>query len=192
MLSLGGTGKGFGMDVALSLDRVSALTEEDLAAVRALSQSVYPPTETADWPGRHLEWAEPEWCVRVCEPSGQLVSYVGVLLRNATYDGLPVRVGGVGGIMTHPATRRRGYARRGILEAEKFFREQGSVAFALLVCNPRLLAYYASVGWREFVGELWVVQTGSSARFTFNRIMTFGISGEAPAAGTIDPGGPPW
>ena len=180
------------MDVALSVDRVSELPDQDLAAVRALSQIVYPPAEATDWPGRHLEWAEPEWCVRVWEPSGQLVSYVGVLLRNATYNGQSVRVGGVGGVKTHPAARRRGYAGRGLQRAAEFFQERCSVAFALLVCDPRLLSYYASLSWREFVGTLWVAQYGSRAKFTFNRVMTLSVSGEAPANGTIDLGGPPW
>ena len=49
----------------VTLDRVADLSEADCAAVRSLSLAVYPPEEWADWPGRHVEWSAPEWCVRV-------------------------------------------------------------------------------------------------------------------------------
>ncbi len=180
------------MDADLSFGRVADLSDQEQVAVRSLSQVVYPPAESANWPGRHLEWAEPEWCVRVWGPQGALASYVGVLLREATRDGQSARVGGVGGVMTHPALRRRGYAERGLRRAIEFFHEQGSVRFAVLVCEPSLIAYYSRLGWREFAGELLVRQRGAPERFTFNRVMTLGVGQEAPVDGVIDLCGPPW
>ena len=53
------------MDVAVSLDKISKLSEVDLSAVREMFKAVYPPEEIGDWPGRHIEWAESEWCTRV-------------------------------------------------------------------------------------------------------------------------------
>ena len=180
------------MDQDLAFDPLAGLTEADRTAIRALSQAVYPPAEAADWPGRFIEWANPEWCVRVWGPDGALASFVGVLLRHAAYNEQPVCIGGVGGVMTHPAARRRGYAKIGLHRASKFFSEQPNVGFALLVCEARLIQYYGSMGWREFTGKLWVRQHGEMAEFTFNRIMTLGISQEAPTVGAIDLCGPPW
>jgi predicted acetyltransferase len=155
-------------------------------------QAVYPPEEIEDWPGRHIEWAEFEWCARVWGDEGDLVSYVGIVLREASYDGQQVLVGGVGGVGTHPAARRRGYARMGLQKAVNFFSEEANVDFALLVCRAELIKYYSHLGWREFEGQLLVSQHGERVEFTFNRVMTLGIGSEAPIAGRIDLCGPPW
>src|SRR5262249_27188838 len=68
---------------AVMLDRVADLSDAGRAAVRSLSLAVYPPEEWADWPGRHVEWSEPQWCVRVQGEDDQLLCYVGVYLREA-------------------------------------------------------------------------------------------------------------
>jgi hypothetical protein len=107
-------------------------------------------------------------------------------------DGRPVRVGGVGGVKTHPAARRQGFARRALGRAVEFFREQPEVAFGLLVCEPHLLGYYGRLSWQEFSGRLLVTQRGEPAEFTFNRVMVCAVREAAPAAGTIDLQGPPW
>jgi aminoglycoside 2'-N-acetyltransferase I len=180
------------MDAIVSLNRVTDLTDSERAALRALSLAVYPPNEAADWPGRHLEWAAAEWCVRVWGDDGELASYTGMVLRQATHDGQPVRIGGVGGVKTHPAARRRGYAGRGLRRAVEFFHEQPDVAFALLVCAPHLIGYYSRLGWQEFGGRLLVEQHGTVAEFTFNRVMTCDVRLAGPVAGTIDLCGPPW
>ena len=180
------------MDALATLDRVADLTEADWAAVRALSLAVYPPEVAAAWPGGHLEWAKSEWCVRVWGSEGSLVSYTGIILRQASCDGRPARVGGVGGVMTHPAARGRGYAAQGIRRAVEFFREQGDVAIALLVCEPGLLEYYGRLGWRAFDGRLLVRQRGQPADFTFNRVMLHDVNIAAPDSGSIDLQGPPW
>ena len=174
----------------VTLDRVADLSDADRADVRALTLAVYPPEAWADWPGRHVEWATPEWCVRV-RGDDHLVSYVGLYLREATCDGQPVRVGGVGNVKTHPAARGRGYAALGIRRAAEFLAEQG-VGFGLLVCKSSLIGYYARLGWREFGGRLLVRQRGAVAEFTLNRVMTLGVGSEGPASGTIDLCGPPW
>ena len=176
----------------VSLSRVAELTDGDRAALRALSLAVYPPDEAANWPGRHLEWATAEWCVRVWDGNGELASYTGMVLRQGTHDGQPVRIGGVGGVKTHPAARRRGYAGLSVRRAVEFFQAQPDVAFGLLVCAPHLIGYYSRLGWREFGGRLLVGQHGAVMEFTFNRVMTCDVRIAGPAAGTIDLCGPPW
>ncbi len=180
------------MDALISLDRSAELSAAERAAIRTLSQAVYPPEETATWPGRHLEWSGSELCIRVWGDDGELASYVGILVREGSYDSRPVLMGGVAGVQTHPKARRRGYATRGLRKAVDFFREESEVDFALLVCNTHLIPYYARLGWREFSGQLMVRQHGEPAEFTFNRVMTLGILSEAPMAGIIDLYGPPW
>lgn len=174
----------------LTLDRVADLSAADRDAARALAHAVYPPEFFDTWSGRHLEWATPEWCVRT-RAGGELVSFVGVYVREATHDGRPVRVGGVGNVKTHPSARRQGYAARGIRRAVEFFAEQG-VGFGLLVCKPLLISYYANLGWGEFDGRLLVRQRGEACEFTLNRVMTIAVGSERAATGAVDLGGPPW
>ena len=115
-----------------------------------------------------------------------------MILRQARWNERAVKVGGIGGVKTHPAMRRCGHARRAIQQAVEFFRAQPDVAFALLVCEPNLMDYYAGVGWRPFAGRLLVTQHGVPGAFTFLRAMVCGIQSEAPATGSIDLCGPPW
>jgi ribosomal protein S18 acetylase RimI-like enzyme len=176
----------------VTVDRIADLSDADREGVRRLSLAVYPPGQAADWPGRHVEWSAPEWCVRIRDDQGTLVSYAGVYVREAECGGRPVRVGGVGNVKTHPGARGRGLAALGVRRAVEFFREQPTVAFALLVCEPQLLGYYARLGWREFGGRLLVRQHGAACEFTLDRVMTHGVRSEAPVAGTIDLCGPPW
>ncbi len=179
------------MDV-WTLKPIAELTDSERAARRKLAQAVYPPAEQTNSPGRHLEWAAPEWCVCRWGDSCEMVSHVGVITRRATYDGQPIRIGGVGGVMTHPAARGRGYAGLGIQRAIEFLREQCDVEFALLVCRPELIAYYSSLGWDEFRGQVLVQQHGSRAEFTFNQVMTCAVRAARPIDGIIDLCGPPW
>jgi predicted GNAT family acetyltransferase len=84
--------------------------------------------------------------------------HVGLVLRDAKWNSRPVRVGGIGGVKTHPAVRGRGFASTAIRLARDFFCNQGNVDFLLLVCEPHLVAFYERFGWRSFPGELLVAQ----------------------------------
>lgn len=180
------------MEVKVALDLRDDLSPADWEQVRTMSQAVYPPEEADNWPGRHIEWAGSQWCIRVWGQDGDLASYVGVLIREALHNSQPVLVGGVGGVQTHPLARNKGYASDGLRRAARFFQKQGEVDFALLVCDTQLIPFYARLGWGEFHGKLMVLQHGEPAEFTFNRVMTLGIRSEAPDAGIIDLCGPPW
>lgn len=122
-----------------------------------------------------------------------LVSYTGVVLRNAEHDGKPIYLGGIGGVKTHPAARGRGYAAAGLAHATDFFQtKRPPVDFALLVCNDSLLAYYLRLGWLEFQGDLLTKQRGDAKLFKFNSVMVRDVSATAPTTGRIDLLGPPW
>jgi aminoglycoside 2'-N-acetyltransferase I len=92
------------MDVVVRL--VADLTDDERAAVSALSQAVYPPEVSAAWPGRHWEWSAHQSAVLIRAADGALISYAGLVVRSALLDGRPVRIGGIGGVKTHPAARR--------------------------------------------------------------------------------------
>jgi ribosomal protein S18 acetylase RimI-like enzyme len=177
---------------AAELDLVAGLSNAEREEVRLLSLAVYPAEQLANWPGRHIEWSTPEWCVRIRNEGNDLVSYVGAYLRDAEVDGRHVRIAGIGNVKTHPMARRQGLAATGITRAIEFFHEQPDVEFALLVCEPVLLGYYSGLGWQPFEGRLLVQQYGADAEFTFNQVMTRAVRLEGPVSGTINLCGPPW
>ena len=101
-----------------------------------------------------------------------------------------VKVGGIGGVKTHPAFRGRGFASTAIRQALDFFREQGEVDFALLVCEAGLVPFYERLGWRRFPGDLLVTQRQATVPFTLNLPMTTPIRLQEPLGGRIDLLGP--
>jgi GNAT superfamily N-acetyltransferase len=174
------------------LRRVADLSPSEQAAVRALALAVYPPEVTAAWPGRAIEWALHQWAVIGWDAEGAALCYVGVVLREARWNDRGVKVGGIGGVKAHPASRGRGLATTATQGALEFFREQGDVDFGLLVCEPGLVPFYERLGWRRFPGDLFVVQHQASVPFTFNLPMTIPVRLQEPLTGAIDLLGPPW
>jgi GNAT superfamily N-acetyltransferase len=179
-------------DLRWELRRVADLTPEEQAALRSLSLAVYPPETAAAWPGRALEWAPVQWTVIGWDAQGEAVCHVGIVLRDARWNDRAVKVGGIGGVKTHPASRRRGFAGTAIRQALDFFRERGDVDFALLVCEPALVPYYERLGWRRSPGDLFVTQRQATVPFTFNLPMTTPIRLQESLVGTINLQGPPW
>jgi len=92
-----------------------------------------------------------------------LICYVGLVVRSAQHDGRSVRLGGIGGVKTHPAARRHGCVARAVRRAVASFQERADIEFRLLVCEPHLIGYYQRLGWQEFGGRLLVTQRRRAA-----------------------------
>lgn len=176
----------------IDITRADALSPADRAALRALTVAVYSPEVVASLPETRVSWASAEWSIRVWDEAGMLVSHVGLLTREALVDDLPVYIGGIGGVKTHPAARGRGYATAGLREAVRFFADEARVSFALLVCLPPTVPFYERLGWRRFDGTLLVEQPDGTIPFTANLPMVLPIHVPAPAHGTINLCGEPW
>ncbi len=174
------------------LRQVADLTAEEQAELEQLSLAVYPPDSAATWPGRSIEWAKPAWCVIDWDSGGKALCYVGVHVRAARWNERPVKVGGIGGVKTHPTARGRGLASAAIRRAVDFFWDQGDVDFGLLVCEPNLVPFYERLGWRRFAGTFLVTQQKATVPFSFALPMTLAIRLQDTLTGTIDLQGPPW
>jgi GNAT superfamily N-acetyltransferase len=175
----------------IRVHNATGLTTAETAALGALRVAVYPPEFMATWPGRSIEWAKPQWRAIVWDEHGRAHCHVGIFLRQGAVDGKPVKIGGIGGVMTHPDVRRKGFASAAINQSIEFLREQ-QADFALLVCEPKLVAFYQRLGWRRHDGKLMVTQRSKCVEFTFNLPMVHGVCTDGPTAGTIDLCGPPW
>ena len=182
----------YDMTMKCDLRRTSDLTTEDQAALRELSLAVYPPEIASAWPGRTIEWAPHQWSVIFTDAEEEAVCYVGIILREARWNERTVKIGGIGGVKTHPNARGRGLATAAIKQALDFLHEQGDVGFALLVCEQKLIPFYERLGWRRFDGSLFVTQMRARVPFTFLLPMTIPIRLRESVSGNIDLLGPPW
>jgi GNAT superfamily N-acetyltransferase len=172
------------------LHQVADMTADEVSALRALSLAVYPPEVMAAWPGLAIEWEPAAWRI-IGWDGNEALCHIGVFLRDAKWNDRDVRVGGIGGVKTHPAARGRGFASTAIRLAFDFFRKHNA-DFALLVCEPKLIAFYERLGWQTLPGKLLVMQRGATVPFTFNLCMTAPLQLAEPLTGVIDLLGPPW
>jgi Acetyltransferase (GNAT) domain len=176
----------------LDLKPVAKLSDGERAALTTLTAAVYPPETLAEWPGRNIRWASPEYGVLTSTPQGEIVSYVGIVVRAGTLDGTPVKIGGVGSVKTHPQAEGRGHASAGLRHAAAFLNDEQRVDFSLLVCQEHLVPFYGRLGWLAFSGRLMVEQPTGRTLFTINRPMVLPGLRAGPRSGVIDLHGPPW
>ena len=175
----------------IDLIHASDATAETRDALRALTAAVYPPEEAAASPVRESAWAPAQWHALIHDANGEVVSHVGILVRDGMLNGAAVRIGGIGGVKTHPEARGRGHV-AAMRTAATFLADECGVAFLLLVCLPPTIPYYERLGWRRFHGTLLVEQPGGVIPFTANLPMTLPGRGNAPLDGTINLCGQPW
>ena len=175
----------------LELKRFVERNADERAAYQQLAALVYPPEELATMPERDIVWAAVEWSVMVWN-DGQLVSHVGVVTRNVKLEGRAVHIGGIGGVMTHPDARGRGYASAGMKRATTLLAGELDAAFGLLVCPPAVEGFYARLGWRRFGGKLLVEQHGATVEYIASVPMLLALREHGPEIGEINLLGLPW
>ncbi len=168
-----------------------------LPLVQPLYRLVYTPVVMQTWAGRNVKWNHPVRRALVRTDAGELVSDAGAHVRQAEWEGLPVKLGGIGGVVTHPEHRRQGYARAALKVVLTWLHDEEAVAFALLWCEPHNVAFYAHQGWQRFEGTVLVRQPGAdgkpaTAPFTLFGAMTLSMRQRAATRGTIDLRGEPW
>lgn len=169
-------------------DQLSDTQKIGLANLRA---AVYPPEVLATLPGKLFTWASPQWSVLLWD-GGELVSRVGLVVREIVSNGETKTVGGVGGVMTHPGKQGKGYASTAMREAAKLFDEKFGVAFALLFCRPHLVEFYKRFRWQPFQGLVYVEQLQGKIEFSANGAMVLDVMETAPLHGVLDLNGLPW
>lgn len=104
-----------------------------------------------------LSWRPGEKHVLLFQ-KGLLVSHVGLLAHAVEVDGLPIRVCGVGGVITRPEYRGRGFGVTALDAAQEFASEHFHVRFMLLFCNREKRSWYESHGWQLVPGPVLIDQ----------------------------------
>ncbi len=89
---------------------------------------------------------------------GQLVSHAGMVNAEARVAGQPMRVGGIGGVVTVGTAQRKGYAARMLQQALAYMGETWQVEFGMLFCLPHVLPFYAGLGWQKVASPVSIAQ----------------------------------
>jgi aminoglycoside 2'-N-acetyltransferase I len=167
------------------------LSETQKESLKQLRTTVYPAAALATLIGTQFVWESPQWSVLVWDED-ELVSRVGLVLREIISNGETKTIGGIGGVMTHPERQGKGHASAGMREALRLFEEEFKVAYALLFCGSRVIEFYKRLQWKPFEGEIFVEQPKGRINFTANTAMVFDIKEPAPLKGSLDLKGLPW
>ncbi len=158
---------------------------------KPLIEAVWPLDARSSMPWAHIAFANPEFRVLV-EAEGQgLVCHVGLYRRQATLDGRPVNIGGIGGVATRDDHRRQGLATIALNAAIQTLKDEGSMGFALLFCEPNNFDFYRNRGWHPFEGEILAQQPSGHGRFDAIAPFVFDLV-QRPRRGVIDLRGLPW
>jgi len=104
-----------------------------------------------------LRWRPTEKHVLIVE-GGRNVCHVGLVKHTVAVEGLLVPIAGIGGVLTRPECRGRGYARIAMKAAEAFALSQMGVNFMLLFCRPALQSWYEGLGWVKVSSAVWIEQ----------------------------------
>jgi predicted acetyltransferase len=160
-------------------------------AAEALFDEVWPPQVLETLPWGHIVFAHADLRVLVSEQSGDVVCHVGIFRRAVIWNGRKMRAGGIGGVATREGCRRRGYASIALDAAIQTLKDEGSIDFALLFCEPHHAPFYERRGWKPFDGEIYAEQGDGRAHFTAIAPYVYDIK-RTPRRGTIDLCGLPW
>ena len=166
-------------------------SEYQKIAFTQLRAAVYPPEVIATLPGRFFSWASPQWSILLWDQD-ELVTRIGLIRREILSDGVAKSIGGIGGVMTHPARQGQGLASQAMREASKYFDTDLNVSYALLFCRPHLVEFYKRLMWKSFQGKVFVEQPQGEVEFSANGAMVLDVREQAPLNGVLNLNGLPW
>ncbi|HEX8847637.1 MAG TPA: GNAT family N-acetyltransferase [Pyrinomonadaceae bacterium] len=127
----------------------------------------------------------------ILDVDGEAASHVGLIDQTVKVAGEPVRVGGIGAVVTAGAMHGRGYARKTLRYAEKYMCEELKVEFGLLFCLDRLRPFYEGQHW-QIVDEPVEFEQRSGKMISPLNVMVLPCGQRAWPAGSVDLCSYPW
>ncbi|HKO97502.1 MAG TPA: GNAT family N-acetyltransferase [Pyrinomonadaceae bacterium] len=122
---------------------------------------------------------------------GKPLSHVGLLRHEVSVDGKPMKVAGLGGVVTVPEAQKQGIARRMMEHAMLFMKRAWEVEAGLLFCLPKMEAYYARLGWQTIDGPVLFDQPVGKVTSPL-LVMVYPLREKAWPKGEVDLQGLPW
>jgi len=117
---------------------------------------------------------------------GQLVSHAGMVNAEVRVAGQPMRVGGIGGVVTVGTAQRKGYAARMLQQALAYMGETWQVEFGMLFCLPHVLPFYAGLGWQEITAPVSIAQPEGRVPSPLAAMVMPCASGRVWPAGSVE------
>ena len=127
----------------------------------------------------------------IMDVDGLAVSHVGLVDHTVNVAGQPVRVGGIGAVVTAGEMHGRGYAQKTLRYAERYMCEELNVDFGLLFCLDRLKPFYERQGW-QLLSEPVEFDQPSGKMVSPINVMVLPCKGQAWPAGAVDLNSLPW
>jgi aminoglycoside 2'-N-acetyltransferase I len=160
---------------------------------KPLFDAIWPAAVVATLPWADITFAHADLRVLVQDDAGDVICHVGLFRRVITWNGQKMHVGGIGGVLTRADLRNRGLATIALNAAIQTFRDEDSVNFAILFCEPYRAPFYMARGFRPFEGHVYVEQP-AQGRVRFDAIAphVHDLKRTAPTRGTLDLCGLPW
>ena len=156
-----------------------------------LLKAVWPSEVVAKLPWRDVVWANPDQRLLAFNRENEIICHFAIVLRDATWDGRAVKIGGIGGVATREDSRGQGVASTAMRRARHELQETYKADFGLLFCEPRHASLYVTLGWHPFKGDVFVIQPQGRVRFGATDPYVFDLR-IAPRAGVLDLCGLPW
>jgi hypothetical protein len=139
----------------------------------------------------HLYKWRPKDLHIILEVDGEAASHVGLVEQTVEVAGVPVRVGGVGAVVTNGSMHGRGYAQKTLRYAEQYMCEELNVEFGLLFCLDRLKPFYERQQW-QLIHEPVEIEQPSGRMISPLNVMVLPCTGETWPAGAVNLRSLPW
>jgi len=143
-----------------------------------------------DDPFFSMAYSEMDWNVLVYA-GDVLASNVLILERTITAGGIPVRVGGIGGVATLPEYRGRGLATQAMSAAVEFMTDKLGLEYGLLITSSHRRTFYGGMGWQVIPEPVYFDQPSGKMK-NDGLTMSLGLAGKPWPAGVVDFCGLPW
>jgi aminoglycoside 2'-N-acetyltransferase I len=129
------------MEPKIEIKAIRNLSQEVQDEVYQLLTAVFE-ADISQW-----RWSQDDYRLLV-RVDNCIVSHVAMIERTCLVNKQPVKVGGVGGVGTHPDFRDRGLASLAMRQTADFLKNQLKVEYGVLFCANEMVPYYQRLGWR--------------------------------------------
>jgi GNAT superfamily N-acetyltransferase len=136
------------------------------------------------------DWASPTMRF-LGKEDNRVVSTVGLIQREILVEGIPYRIGGVGGVATRPDRQKLGYAGRLLTETKRFMNDDPWYEYGMLFCDPKRIPYYQKSGYERISNSLYVRRESDRQLFP-DPCLVLDLRGNIFPPGEVDCMGLPW
>jgi GNAT superfamily N-acetyltransferase len=145
------------------------------------------PNQTADL---RIQW-QPKVQHIFIQKDGIPAAHAGLVRHTVAVGERLVTVAGIGGVLTRPDCRGRGFGQMAMQEAEGFALREMNADFGLLFCRMAMCEWYERQGWSHLSAPVWFDQPQGSVRSPL-AVMVKSFGPEPWPCGAVRLGSLPW